>query len=87
METTTEWATREREAQLSADEIRNCSKYRGHVIVLVETKDGYTGYFMSPDDMDSFGREGQPTFSDPRRAIVDAKDRLDAELNILELDG
>ena len=72
---------------MNADEIKTCSKYRGHVIVLVETKDGYTGYFVSPDDMDSFGRVGQNTFSDPRRAIEDAKARLDAELTILELDG
>jgi hypothetical protein len=87
MKTTTEWALQEREAQLNADELRVCSKYRGHAIVLVSLKEGgYTAYFLSTDDMDSFGRAGQATFSNTKDAIADAKSRLDAELTMLELD-
>jgi hypothetical protein len=87
MKTTTERVLQQ-EAQLNADEVRICSKYRGHAIVLVAMKEGgYTGYFMSPEDMDSFGRAGQAAFNDPKDAIADAKSRLDAELTILELDN
>ena len=61
--------------------------HRNHLVVPVEQNGQYYAIYLSSSDLDEFIRTDQEFFDNPKDAVKDAIDRLEAELLLVDLDS